>query len=100
MLCKEKMFAQITVLDLYSLVFVTTTSGPPPESQNPLPSILVVFPVGINAEETSGHVGGPQGHMSVIELRRACWIDRGKMQPFADPLESTRALGVSTRVSH
>lgn len=57
MLCKEKMFAQITILDLYSLLFVTPRSGFP-ESQNPLPSILVVFPVRINAEETSGHVGG------------------------------------------
>lgn len=61
MLCKEKMFAQNIILDLYSRLFVTTRSGFP-ESQNPL-SILVVYPVRINAEETSGHVRGHRSHV-------------------------------------
>lgn len=82
------MFAQISTLDIYFLLYVTPRPGFS-ESQNPLPSILVVFPVRINAEKTSGNVGG---HISVIELRGVYWTDRRKMQPFVDPLESTRAL--------
>lgn len=57
MLYKEKVFTQITILDLCCLQCITVRLGFP-KFQNSLPSFLVVSPVRINPEKAPRHIGG------------------------------------------